>query len=233
MKYIDFILRPILQILCPPQCLPCGKTLSTGVICGSCLVSIPCNTTLFCAQCGARLPDARKICHRDAAYLLGSAGPYDNPAIRCLIHNLKFRGARGAAEPLAELIARYLKHLAIDLNNFLLVPIPLSRRRKNERGFNQAEEIARHLEKLLLIRARTDILARTRHTKPQTETVDIAERRKNVLSCFSVIRSSAVAKRNILLLDDVATSGATLGEAARALKEAGARKIIGVTAAKV
>jgi ComF family protein len=151
---------------------------------------------------------------------------------RCLIHNLKFRGVRDAAKPLAELVAKYLTSIPVDLNDFLLIPIPLSRLRRNERGFNQTEEIARHLTRLVPLRTRTDILTRTRHTKPQTETADVAERRRNVLSCFSVAKPDAIAQKDILLLDDVATSGATLGEAARALKGAGARRIIGVTAAK-
>ena len=232
MKYIDFIMKPVLRILFPPHCLHCGKALSVGVICEDCLAGIPRHTTLFCARCGARLPDAKKICHRDAAYLLGSAGPYDHPALKCLIHNLKFRSIRGAAEPLAGLIAEYLAAAAIDPNNFLLIPVPLSRERRNERGFNQAEEIARHLGELLSLHARTDILARTLNTKPQTETKNIAERRRNVLACFSVIKPDDVAKRDILLIDDVTTSGATLGAAAHALRDAGARKIICITAAK-
>jgi ComF family protein len=140
---------------------------------------------------------------------------------------------RHAAGALAELIARYLADIAMDTNDYLLIPLPLSRRRKNERGFNQAEEIARHLAKLLSLDMGTDILARVRHTKPQTETGNVAERRQNVLGCFSVTKPEAVAGRNIILLDDVTTSGATLGEAARALKTCGAGKILGLTAAKV
>jgi len=174
----------------------------------------------------------KRICHRDAAYLLGSAGPYDDPTLRCLIHDLKFRGARGAAGPLAEIIARYLENLAFDLNDFLLIPVPLSQRRRNERGFNQTEEVARHLAQLMPLQIKTDVLIRTRNTKPQTETADAAERRRNVLTCFSIVKPDVIAGKNILLLDDVATSGATLGEAAHALKDAGARRIIGVTAAK-
>ena len=79
---------------------------------------------------------------------------------------------------------------------------------------------------------RTDILTRSGHAKPQTETASVAERHQNILGCFSVIKPDAVCRKNIILLDDVTTSGATLGEAARALKTAGARKIIGLTVAK-
>lgn len=232
MKCIDIVLKFVSGILFPPRCLACGTSLATGIICGPCLEGIPRFKTLFCAECGARLPNAEKICHKDAPYLLGSAGLYDDPALKLLIHQLKFRGVRRAAAPLADLLTRYLADIAVNASEFILVPLPLSRRRRNERGFNQAEEIARHLAERLPLNIRNDILARSRHAKPQTETASAAERQRNILGCFSVIRPDAVFHKNIIVLDDVTTSGATLGEAARTLKAAGARKIIGLTAAK-
>ncbi len=232
MKYIDFILK----ILFPPRCLACSRAIPAGVMCKPCLEKIPRYRTLFCARCGARLPGtnfgAKKICHRDTDYLLGSASPYDDSTLKLLIHHLKFRGVRRAAEPLADLIAQYLRSTEVDFSEFILIPLPLSRRRKNQRGFNQAEEIARHLVEKISLPMRCDILARTKNTKPQTETVNAAERQQNILNCFSVIKPDGVYRKDIILLDDVTTSGATLGEAARMLKAAGARRIIGLTVAK-
>lgn len=228
MKCVDFIS----EILFPPRCLACGVSLKAGVICELCLEEIPRHKTLFCAHCGARLPAAKKICHRETDYLLGSAGPYDNTTLKLLIHNLKFRGVRHAAEPLADLLARYLVDVALNMNGYFLIPLPLSWQRRNERGFNQAEEIARRLAERLPLQMRNDILIRSRHTKPQTETTSAAERRENILGCFSVTKPGDVLHKDIILLDDVTTSGATLGEAARTLKTADARKIIGLTAAK-
>ncbi len=228
MKCVDIISK----ILFPPQCLACAVRLDSGVLCESCLEAIPCYTTLFCARCGARSPEARKICHREMPYLLGSAGPYDNATLKLLIHNLKFRGVRQAAKPLAVLIARYLGKIPIDTGKFILIPLPLSCKRRNERGFNQAAEIAKYLAEYLSIQIRSDILMRNRNTKPQTETKNAAERQKNILGCFSISKQRDIFRKDILLLDDVVTSGATLGEAARALKAAGARKIIAITAAK-
>lgn len=221
-----------LKILFPPRCLACGAPLAAGVICGSCFKKIPLFKTLFCARCGARLPGIKKICHTDAAYLLGSAGPYDNTTLKLLIHHLKFRSLRSAAIPLAELIEHYLADMAIDLGGFMLIPLPLHRRRQNARGFNQAEEIARCLAERLSLPLRNDVLIRSRRTEPQTETANIAQRKENVFGCFSVVKPSDICRKNIILLDDVTTSGATLGDAARALTSAGARKIIGLTAAK-
>ena len=237
MNFLNFISG----IFFPPQCLACRASISAGVICESCLGRIPLLGTLFCARCGARLPGIRfengsfavkKICHLDTTYLLGSAGPYDDATLKLLVHQLKFRGSRLAARPLADLIARYLGNIALDLNGFMLIPLPLHWRRRNERGFNQAEEIARCLAERVPLRMRTDILARSRSTEPQTATGTVAKRKENVRGCFSVVKPADVFRKNIILLDDVTTSGATLGEAARALKAAGARKIIGLTAAK-
>jgi ComF family protein len=228
MKFIEFILR----ILFPSHCLACSASLASGTMCEPCLAKISRYKTLFCAVCNARIPGTNPICHRSNFYLLGSAGPYDDALLKLLIHSLKFRGMRRAAAPLADLIARYLADLAIDVSDYLLIPLPLSRRRKNERGFNQAEDIARHLAERLSLRIRTDILVRIRHAKPQTKTGNAAERRRNILGCFAVVKPDATQGKNIILLDDVTTSGSTLREAARALKIAGARKIIGLTAAK-
>jgi ComF family protein len=232
MKCIDFILK----IVFPPRCLACDISIIEGVLCQTCFDGIPRYTTLFCARCGARLPGknsgAKKICHRNTDYLLGSAGPYDDPTLKLLIHHLKFRSVKGAAKPLANLLALYLGNIEIDPGEFILIPLPLSRKRLNQRGFNQAEEIARCLAEHTPRKVRNDILVRSKNTKPQTETTSATERRQNILGCFSVIKPEEVRHKDVIVLDDVTTSGATLGEAARVLKAAGARKIIGLTAAR-
>jgi ComF family protein len=226
----------ILKVLFPPHCLACHGDITAGVICKSCFDKISPYRTLFCAHCGARLPGGpvapKKICHRDVPYLLGSAGSYDDVSLQLLIHHLKFRGVRRAAEPLATLLARYVHEVALDLSEYILIPLPLSWRRQHERGFNQSEEIAKYLVERVPLTLRTDVLVRSGHAKPQTETVSVAERRRNILGCFSVIKPDAIRHKNVIVLDDVTTSGATLGDAARALKIAGARQIVGLTAAK-
>jgi ComF family protein len=228
MNVLNFILR----VLFPPRCLICGVPLSAGVICASCFDRIPRHQTFFCAVCGARLPERKKICHRGAFYLLAAAGQYDDPALRALVHALKFHGVRQAAEPIAELIARYLVDTGTNLEGYLVIPLPLHPRRRNERGFNQTEEIARHLARRISLEVRTDILTRNRHTRPQTGMAGAEERRRNIAGCFSVAHPEDIRGRNIVVLDDVATSGATMGEASRMLKAAGARRIIGLAAAR-
>ena len=219
-----------MEVLFPRRCLRCRNTLTNGVVCDQCLVAVTIHDSLFCGKCKARLPSARKICHNDFPYILGAAGSYGDKTIQTLIHHLKFRGIRDAAEPLAEIIVRYLSKLERDLTHYYIVPIPLSQKRRRERGFNQSERIGAIVAKQLAIPIETTCLIRARHTAAQSTTKSASERRKNVNNCFAVINNSLHGK-NIILVDDVTTSGATLLEAARTLKQAGVQKIIAVTAA--
>ena len=243
-KIAAAIVRAASAMLFPPDCAACGARIVRGTVCDACRASIRVHRHFFCAVCGARLSaealakarspasgTTKTACHPAAPFLLAAAGSYEDPALKALIHALKFRGLRNAAEPLAEIVADYLAETGFDPAGFVLVPLPLHRRRRNRRGFNQTEEIGRHLARRLGIELRTDILVRIRHTKPQTE-IPGAARQRNVVSCFAVPRPAAAAGKDIIILDDVTTSGATLAEAVRAMKAAGARKIVCLAAAK-
>jgi ComF family protein len=210
--------------------LSCEQKLGAGTICEPCRKSIAIHETVFCGVCDARMPDPKKICHVNAPYLLGAAGNYENAALQTLIHALKFQMIRGAAEPLADIIAGYVASLDLDLHDYTLMPIPLSKRRERARGFNQSELIGKRCALRLGIPCETEMLMRIRHRKPQSETQNIAERRENIRGCFAARTLSL--KKNVLLIDDVTTSGATFLEAARTLKAAGAKKIIALAAAK-
>ena len=111
-----------------------------------------------------------------------------------------------------------------------VVPIPLHKSRQREREFNQAvilsQEVAREFNKKVL----TDALIRVKPTKTQTE-LTFQERCQNVKESFSVIKPELIKDNNLLLIDDVLTTGATSSEAARCLKEAGARKVLLLTLA--
>ena len=109
----------------------------------------------------------------------------------------------------------------------LVVPVPLHRRRRRARGFNQAEELARHLGLEW-----KNVLRRTRATSSQTD-LPAARRHANVRNAFSLERSHAVDGLTVLLVDDVSTTGATLNACAVALRRAGARDVRALTAARV
>jgi len=218
-------------MLFPCRCVACGTRDATGAACDACRARIVVNRTLFCGACRARLPDGAKICHKDFPYILGAAADYGNPVARELIHALKFRRCRDAAAPLADTLATYLASLPIDLPSFQILPVPLSKRRERERGYNQCNLIARELAARTGMPLAPRILVRTRHTRPQSEAEDADERRKNLNGAFAAHPGDAVPSR-IILLDDVTTSGATFLAATRALKRAGARQIVALAVAK-
>ena len=205
----------VLDIIFPIPDLPPGLTI---------------NRTLFCAICRARLPENKKICHRQAPYMLGAAVNYSETAIRQMIWRLKYRGRTGIAFLLARLLHNYLQNIDLKLKNYLIVPLPLSKERQRERGYNQAALIAKIVAEDFKMEFAENLLIRTKHASPQVKAGDWMERKKNVADCFACLKG--VEGRNIMLIDDVTTSGATLNEAAKTLKAGGAKKIIGLVVAK-
>src|ERR1700675_2544436 len=99
----------LLDLIFPPICVHCRNNAGRGnAICDPCLEGIVINQTLFCGRCKARLPSVKRICHKDFPYTLGAACEYGSPAVKSLIHALKFRFIKDAAEPIARLVSLYI-----------------------------------------------------------------------------------------------------------------------------
>ncbi|MEI6154688.1 MAG: phosphoribosyltransferase family protein, partial [Deltaproteobacteria bacterium] len=116
----------------------------------------------------------------------------------------------------------------------ILIPIPLAPKRQHERGFNQAEIICNTLIKLdknINFKLEKNILIKPKDTKHQAHIEDRNKRLKNIIGSFAIIHPELVVESNIILIDDVTTTGATLNEARKILKNAGAKKIIAFTIA--
>lgn len=229
----------LLDLFFPPQCIACGVFLEgdarADLVCAPCRTKMHMHASLFCPICGARIRGMKKRCHRDAAYLLGAAGDYRDNVTHSLVHALKYKCVIKAADILGTCAAQYLERIALNwhvaFDGFLIVPIPLHKGRERARGFNQSLLIAEKtgaLCNLPVCRA----LSRIRQTAPQTTLKESGKRKENVAGCFAVHSPLSVKGKNILLVDDVFTTGATAGEAVRALKSAGARKIIVLVSAK-
>ncbi len=232
-NHIASLLGSALDILFPPLCSACGKnTGGEGTICGTCLSSIPLNGSLFCGKCGARLPNGEKICHFEHPYILGAATEYRNAIARSMVRDLKFGFIRNSAPQLAELMAAYLKNTGFAEKDWIVIPIPLGKKRFRKRGFNQAELLADIFADRLSLATENGVLYRKKETEPQSEIKDFSLRAENAKGCFGVGAPEKISGKNIILIDDVSTSGATFSEAASSLKKAGARKIIALAAAK-
>jgi len=155
---------------------------------------------------------------------------YQAPAVQDLIRSLKYDGSGYAAQLAAALLADFLREeisseRAFSQKKILIVPVPLHASRARERGFNQIELVLKALPQEfrdgVLARVAPEILVRTRATKPQTRLAR-SERLSNVAGAFAVSVPPLVQKSHVFLIDDVTTTGATLANAATALRRAGA-----------
>ena len=147
-----------------------------------------------------------------------------------IIHALKYEGWRAVAPWMSQRLARLSWPLDVAEERAAIVPVPLARSRQRERGYNQSELLAQALSKLWNIPVWSEVVTRERATRTQTELTP-GERLSNVAGAFRV-RDSATKKlrgAHVIILDDVVTTGATLGACALALFEAGARIISYVT----
>ncbi len=221
--------KSLLDILFPVHCLGC-KEKRDGILCQRCFSQISVNKTFFCGKCRLRLADGKRVCHKDFPFLLGAATSYSNDLVKKLIRLLKFNFVKDAAVPLGDILRFYVSKSGFELKNFVVVPIPLSAKRLRERGFNQSELVAKNFAESLGLEINTAAFVRIKNSKPQSEARDTRERMEGVRGCF-IVKNESLAGKNILLVDDVITSGSTMTEAAKTLKSAGARKIIALAVA--
>jgi ComF family protein len=149
--------------------------------------------------------------------------------MRSAIHQLKYKNLRAIAAPLANLLADYLAVNPLPAD--LLVPVPLHSKRLRERGYNQSELLPKETGKLTGIPVDTGFLIRCKYTDSQARTTSLKQRHVNLSGAFTC-NNKRIEDRKILLIDDVATSGATLNACAAALKNAGACSIWGLTLAR-
>jgi ComF family protein len=160
-----------------------------------------------------------------------SFGLYEG-ALREIIGQFKYRGLLPLAKPLGNCLTHALDRLELDGGSIdLILPVPLHRTRERQRGFNQAAMLAARIGRLRGLRVAGRDCVRIRNTPPQTG-LGRAERRKNVKGAFAVPKPERVRGLNVLLVDDVMTTGATADSCARALNDAGAKGVWVLTLAR-
>ena len=188
----------------PPLCPQCGKPQPSGTLCPGCV------------SWQAEIDGIRSPFRFDGL-------------MRQTIHQLKYKNLRALAAPLAKLLNDYLA--TNPLPGEVLVPVPLHPRRLRERGHNQSLQLAEELSNLISLPVIDDCLIRKHHTPPQARTSSVEERRSNVTNAFTCV-NDRLHDKQVLLIDDVSTSGATLNACAAVLKAAGAISVWGLVLAR-
>ncbi len=227
---LEGLKKTALDLLFPCRCIGCGK--EGELICLSCKDGLPWILPPVCGFCGVdkTLDTPCTSCPVFRPVIDGIRAPFRFEAtIRSAVHQLKYRNLRVIAAPLAGMMADYL--IDNPLTYDIVIPVPLHPKRLRERGYNQSELLAKELGRLTKIPADTGCLIRHRHTPAQAMTKSLTERRGNLIDAFTCKNKEAEGKK-VLLIDDVATSGATLDACAAALKASGAVSVWGLTLAR-
>ena len=204
----------ILNLLFPPKCPFCGTVQDAMGICPKCEKELP------------WIPE-EKVLREGAGGLRCAGAVWYEESVRDALLRLKFEGASEIAEPLGELVARCAaEQFGGEFDRVTWVPV--SRKRLRSRGYDQAELLARSACRCWDTQP-VRLLEKTVDNPPQSGIRDAAARRANVLGVYRV--SADVAGKRILLVDDICTSGATLTECVRVLKDAGAEQVVCAAAA--
>ena len=196
----------VLDLLFPPKCPYCRKILDEP-------------RAPVCPDCRPKLP-----------WLEGAANTAEAAEILSAVHRYKFSRVRALGKPFAALMARCLaEHLPEGAD--LITWAPLSKKRLRERGFDQAELLAREVGRLLSVPA-APALEKTRNTGPQSELEEESARRANARGAYALLPGTDLSGKRVVLADDVVTSGSTLGECAALLRQAGAAEVWCLTLAQ-
>lgn len=202
-----------LDLLFPPRCAICGEHGVHGI----------------CAECEKKLPWCDTPFHERAGIGKCLAPLRYEGAVREGLLRYKFRGGRGSAEGFGKLLTQCVaEHFGGQFE--LVTYVPVSKERKSERGYDQAYLLAREMCRAWDTEIVT-LLKKTRDNPAQSTRRDAAERRANVLGVYEAVNAEKINGARILLLDDILTTGATLCECVRVLKDAGAQSVLCATLA--
>ena len=227
------------SLLYPATCVVCSANVARAeYLCGDCQQRAPRIVPPFCAKCSEPFPGAitqtfscanceHRVLHFDCAV----AAYRSRGLVRRLVHQFKYARQRHLRHPIAAWLRETLHDSRLRGRHFdLIVPVPLHPARQRERGFNQAELLADLLAASINLPTQT-VLERTRYTTTQTA-YDRAERMENLHGAFRLRKNRDVRGLQVLLIDDVLTTGSTLSECARVLRKAGAVSVHAATAAR-
>ena len=232
-------LRGLVSLFYPPLCVACSANVEPDkYLCASCQEKAPRIKAPFCAKCSEPFAGAisgsfscANCAHREIHFDAAVAAYRSRGLVRRLVHEFKYNREIHLRHPVASWLCQTMNDPRLRGRHFdLIVPVPLHPARERERGFNQAQLLAEILSDKIDIPL-APALERIRYTTTQTA-FDRAERMQNLHNAFRLRKKIVVRDLRVLLIDDVLTTGSTLSECARILKEAGAISVYAATAAR-
>lgn len=247
MNTIQNIKKFILDTLFPINCLGCGC--DDIWFCDECLANFKFLSFQVCPQCEREITENGKLCatcklssHGLDGLLIASG--YKENNVAKLVYVLKYNFVSDLHIPLGKILSKIILQNSLPLPD-AIIPVPLHKRRLHFRGFNQSELLATYLSQNLTpgleIPVFSDAIIRKKYTPPQMKIKKYADRQKNIQNAFVISfladcplsgGQSAIRDKTILLVDDIATTGSTLIECARTLKQNGAKKVFGAVIAR-
>lgn len=239
MNYPQRVCNWLSDLIFPIQCIGCGKF--GDYVCRGCLGAISIKKPFECIGCKRNTPFGQTcfLCAKtNSIDQLLIVADYKNSLVEKSLKFLKYRFISDLERPLSVLMKKYLKWMTLDKKfnvfqaNPLLIPVPLHPRRLNWRGFNQSELLAKDIADTFQMEMADDVIERTVNTIPQADVKEREERLKNLNGIFRVKNGTSIAGREILLIDDVCTTGTTLNECAKVLKANGASRVVGLVVAR-
>lgn len=236
-RQISSFLGSLADFVFPPYCGHCRQRASEGLsgeICPGCWAVVKKWDDGQCQRCGHPVAGTHSLCDKCLIPDWGcndvkTIGPFEAPLSNAL-HMLKYSDAQSVSRKLGVLMAGRIASATNYCKADMVLAVPLHKARKRERGYNQAQLLAEQLGKALDIPAPEGLVTRARHTKSQT-TLNKEERHRNVEGIFAVQNPDRIKDKTIILVDDVLTTGATIGSCGQSLLSAGAREVLAMTAA--
>ena len=236
------VLNDISDVMFPPQCLGCDEIFhphSRQVFCPSCEEKIKFITGDICPVCGTTFFDSPAKSHlcgncmeNKTYFSFARAAVGYETIILNAIHQFKYGNNISVGALLASFMANF-SFPDVDFTNYsLIIPVPLHIKRLRQRGFNQSLILARALARKWQIPVNFSLLKRHKFTETQTG-MNKTERKQNINGAFEVSDKGKIADKNIILVDDVYTTGATVNECAKELSKAKAKKVVVLTLARV
>jgi len=230
LSFLSEILGALSDFILPQSCLLCNKEIRRGMICDNCLEYLPVVEPPLCFTCGRPVDRGSSCYHCAKEHVLdhGRAWMLLVPPSDKVIHHFKYRRKTDLAELLGRAMAGIIKADHTLSKADIIMPIPLFWWKRTRRGYNQADLLARTISLETGI-AQKNTIKRIKSTRTQTRLSE-DKRRKNVLNAFEV-GDDTVEDKKVILIDDVLTTGATIQECARVLKQSGAARVYSCVAA--